>query len=117
MLELRQLVKHYQAGGIVVEALRGVDMSLRKNEFVAVLGPSGCGKTTLLNIIGGLDHADGGDLLISGRSTKEFKDRDWVEITATVKKEPSPAYQGEGPVLYVSKIGYCEKPKQEVVSF
>ena len=77
MLELRKLTKQYKAGGITVEALRSVDMALRKNEFVAILGPSGCGKTTLLNIIGGLDHADGGDLLINGRSTKEYKDRDW----------------------------------------
>ena len=77
MLELRQLTKYYQVGSTRVEALRGVDMSLRRSEFVAVLGPSGCGKTTLLNIIGGLDHADGGELLISGRSTREFRDRDW----------------------------------------
>ena len=77
MLELRQLTKYFQAGSTRVEALRGVDMSLRRSEFVAVLGPSGCGKTTLLNIIGGLDHADGGELLISGRSTREFRDRDW----------------------------------------
>ena len=77
MLELRQLVKKYQAGGMTVEALRGIDMALRKNEFVAILGPSGCGKTTLLNIIGGLDHADGGEMLINGRSTSEYRDRDW----------------------------------------
>jgi len=56
-------------------------------------------------------------LVCKGKGLDKFKDRDWVEITATVKKEESPAYQGEGPVLYVSKIGYCEKPKQEVVSF
>ena len=56
-------------------------------------------------------------LVCKGKGMDKFKDRDWVEITATVKKEESPAYQGEGPVLYVSKIGYCEKPKQEVVSF
>ena len=56
-------------------------------------------------------------LVAKGKGLDKFKDRDWVEITATVKKEKSPAYQGEGPVLYVSKIGYCEKPKQEVVSF
>ena len=56
-------------------------------------------------------------LVCKGKGMDRFKDRDWVEITATVKKEESPAYQGEGPVLYVSKIGYCEKPKQEVVSF
>ncbi len=56
-------------------------------------------------------------LVCKGKGMDKFKDRDWVEITATVKKEESPAYQGEGPVLYVSKIGYCPKPKQEVVSF
>ena len=56
-------------------------------------------------------------LVCKGKGLDKFKDRDWVEITATVKKEESPAYQGEGPVLYVSKIGYCQKPKQEVVSF
>ncbi|MBQ2061070.1 MAG: hypothetical protein II458_00115 [Oscillospiraceae bacterium] len=56
-------------------------------------------------------------LVCKGKGMDKFKDRDWVEITATVKKEESPAYQGEGPVLYVSRIGYCQKPKQEVVSF
>lgn len=56
-------------------------------------------------------------LVAKGKGLDKYKDRDWVEITATVKKEQSPAYQGEGPVLYVSKIGYCEKPKQDVVSF
>lgn len=56
-------------------------------------------------------------LVAKGKGMEKFKDRDWVEITATVKKEQSPAYQGEGPVLYVSKVGYCQKPKEEVVSF
>lgn len=56
-------------------------------------------------------------LVAKGKGMEKFKDREWVEITATVKKEQSPAYQGEGPVLYVSKVGYCQKPKQEVVSF
>ncbi len=56
-------------------------------------------------------------LVAKGKGMEKFRDRDWVEITATVKKEESPAYQGEGPVLYVSKIGYCQKPKEEVVSF
>ncbi len=60
-----------------VEALKGVSLSFRKNEFVSILGPSGCGKTTLLNIIGGLDHYDDGDLYILGHSTKNFKDHDW----------------------------------------
>ena len=56
-------------------------------------------------------------LVCKGKGMEKFRDKDWVEITATVKKEESPAYQGEGPVLYVSRIGYCQKPKQEVVSF
>ena len=77
MLVLKNIVKHYTAGDTVVEALRGVDLAFRKSEFVSVLGPSGCGKTTLLNIIGGLDRYTSGDLIINGRSTKEYKDADW----------------------------------------
>ena len=77
MLELKQITKIYPAGGENVQALKGVDMQFRKSEFVSVLGPSGCGKTTLLNIIGGLDQYTDGDLQINGRSTKDFKDRDW----------------------------------------
>ncbi len=77
MLTLKNIHKVYQTGDISVEALRGVDISFRQNEFVAVLGPSGCGKTTLLNIIGGLDRYSEGDLVIKGRSTRDYKDRDW----------------------------------------
>ena len=77
MLELRDIRKEYKTGDFVQKALDGVSLSLRENEFVAVLGPSGSGKTTLLNIIGGLDRYDSGDLLIDGISTKEYKDRDW----------------------------------------
>ncbi len=77
MLKLNNIVKTYDMGDTRVEALRGVSMSFRKSEFVSVLGPSGCGKTTLLNIIGGLDQYSDGDLMINGRSTKKFKDRDW----------------------------------------
>ena len=77
MLELKQITKVYPAGGENVQALKGIDMQFRKSEFVSVLGPSGCGKTTLLNIIGGLDQYTSGDLQINGRSTKDFKDRDW----------------------------------------
>ncbi len=77
MLELRQVRKHYPVGDSVVEALRGIDLQFRANEFVSILGPSGCGKTTLLNIIGGLDKYTSGDLIINGRHTKQFKDRDW----------------------------------------
>ena len=77
MLELKQIKKEYPAGDGVVHALRGVDLRFRKSEFVSILGPSGCGKTTMLNIIGGLDQYTHGDLVINGRSTKDFKDRDW----------------------------------------
>ncbi|MCL2085214.1 MAG: ABC transporter ATP-binding protein/permease, partial [Oscillospiraceae bacterium] len=77
MLVLRNIVKNYIVGDNTVEALRGVDLEFRKNEFVSILGPSGCGKTTLLNIIGGLDRYTKGDLSVNGRSTKRFKDGDW----------------------------------------
>ncbi len=77
MLELKGIRKEYPAGNGKVEALKGIDLQFRKSEFVSILGPSGCGKTTLLNIVGGLDKYTEGDLIINGRSTKEFKDRDW----------------------------------------
>lgn len=77
MLQLKRIVKDYQAGDQVVRALNGVSMDFRKSEFVSVLGPSGCGKTTLMNIVGGLDKATEGDLVINGKSTKDFKDGDW----------------------------------------
>ncbi len=77
MLELKNIVKNYYVGDTTVEALKGVSIQFRQNEFVSILGPSGCGKTTLLNIIGGLDQYTSGDLIINGRSTKDFKDRDW----------------------------------------
>ena len=77
MLELKNIVKDYPAGDGTVHALKGIDLSFRKSEFVSILGPSGCGKTTMLNIIGGLDHYSEGDLVINGRSTKDFCDRDW----------------------------------------
>ncbi len=77
MLELKSIKKNYPAGFGVVEALKGVDLQFRDSEFVSILGPSGCGKTTALNIIGGLDQYTSGDLIINGRSTKDFKDRDW----------------------------------------
>ena len=77
MLTLRNITKDYLAGDMSVHALRGVSISFRESEFVCVLGPSGCGKTTLLNIIGGLDKYTEGDLVINGRSTKEYGDKDW----------------------------------------
>ncbi len=77
MLEIKNITKDYNAGGDVVHALRDVSISFRESELVSILGQSGCGKTTLLNIIGGLDHYTSGDLIINGKSTKEYKDRDW----------------------------------------
>lgn len=77
MLELKNIKKIYPAGGENVKALKGIDLQFRKSEFVSILGPSGCGKTTMLNIIGGLDQYTSGDLFINGKSTKDFKDRDW----------------------------------------
>ena len=77
MLQLKQIVKDYAAGTTTVHALKGIDLQFRESEFVAVLGHSGCGKTTLLNIIGGLDHYTSGDLIINGKSTKDFTDGDW----------------------------------------
>jgi len=77
MLELKSIKKDYPAGDTSVHALQGIDLQFRENEFVAILGPSGCGKTTMLNIIGGLDQYTQGDLIINGRSTKDFRDRDW----------------------------------------
>ena len=77
MLELRNIVKKYVTGDTTVTALNGVSLKFRENEFVSILGASGCGKTTLLNIIGGLDKYTDGDLVINGKSTKDFRDRDW----------------------------------------
>ena len=77
MLKLVDIKKDYKVAAGTVHALKGVSLSFRPNEFVCILGASGCGKTTLLNIIGGLDQYTSGDLIIQGRSTKHFKDRDW----------------------------------------
>ena len=77
MLELKGIKKDYAAGENTVHALKGIDLKFRNHEFVSILGPSGCGKTTMLNIIGGLDQYTEGDLIINGRSTKDFKDKDW----------------------------------------
>jgi len=77
MLKLSNIKKQYKMGDNVIDALRGVDLEFRECEFVSILGPSGCGKTTTLNIIGGLDRYTDGDLIINGRSTREYKDSDW----------------------------------------
>lgn len=77
MLQLNNITKDYISGDTVVNALKGISISFREHEFVSILGQSGCGKTTMLNIIGGLDRYTDSDLIIGGRSTKEFKDKDW----------------------------------------
>ena len=77
MLKLKNITKIYKSGDEEVHALKGIDIEFRKSEFVSILGQSGCGKTTLLNIIGGLDRYTSGDLIINGKSTKNYNDRDW----------------------------------------
>ncbi len=77
MLELKNITKDYKVADDAVHALKGVSLSFREHEFVAILGQSGCGKTTLLNIIGGLDHYTSGELYIDGKSTRDYTDRDW----------------------------------------
>ena len=77
MLQLKNIKKSYTTGDFTQVALDGVNLNFRKSEFVAILGPSGSGKTTSLNIVGGLDKYDSGDLIINGKSTKNFKDKDW----------------------------------------
>lgn len=77
MLRLNEIRKVYKVASGDVHALKGINLEFRDNEFVCILGPSGCGKTTLLNIIGGLDHYTSGDLVIQGRSPRDYRDRDW----------------------------------------
>lgn len=77
MLSLKNITKEYPTGDTKVQALRGISLDFRKNEFVSILGPSGCGKTTMLNIIGGLDQYTSGDLIINGVSTRRYSDADW----------------------------------------
>lgn len=77
MLQCKNIIKDYVSGDEIVHALKGVSLSFREHEFVSILGQSGCGKTTFLNIIGGLDHYTSGDLIINGKSTKNYSDKDW----------------------------------------
>lgn len=77
MLQCKNIIKDYVSGDEIVHALKGVSLSFRAHEFVSILGQSGCGKTTFLNIIGGLDHYTSGDLIINGKSTKDYSDKDW----------------------------------------
>ncbi|MBO5884416.1 MAG: ABC transporter ATP-binding protein, partial [Clostridia bacterium] len=77
MIQVKNIIKNYTIADNVVNALKDVSLNFRDNEFVSILGPSGCGKTTLLNVLGGLDRYDDGEIVINGKSTKEFKDKDW----------------------------------------
>ena len=77
MLKLQNISKDYLVGDEIVHALKNISLTFRDQEFVAVLGPSGCGKTTMLNLIGGLDRYNDGDLIINGRSTEEYTQKDW----------------------------------------
>ena len=77
MVDLKNIKKYFTVGGTTTKALDDVSIAFRKKEFVSILGPSGSGKTTMLNILGGLEHYDSGDLIINGKSTKTFKDNDW----------------------------------------
>lgn len=77
MLQCKNIMKDYVSGDEIVHALKGVSLSFREHEFVSILGQSGCGKTTFINIIGGLDHYTSGDLIINGKSTKDYSDKDW----------------------------------------
>ena len=103
MLQLINVCKSYTTADFTQTALDHVSVAFRDNEFVAVLGPSGSGKTTMLNIIGGLDHYDDGDLLIDGVSTSEYKDRDWDAyrnnrigfVFQSLQPYPTPDHSGE----------------------
>ena len=77
MIQLKDINKTYTAGDTIVKALNNININFREKEFVSILGPSGCGKTTLLNILGGLDTYDYGDIIVNGTSTIQFKDKDW----------------------------------------
>ncbi|MCL2370200.1 MAG: ABC transporter ATP-binding protein/permease [Firmicutes bacterium] len=77
MIKLNDIRKNYYVGDNVIQALKGVSLEFRQSEFIAILGPSGCGKTTMLNILGGLDKYESGDIMVDGSSTRDFKDKDW----------------------------------------
>ena len=84
MVEASRVEKEYATGGVLVRALRGVDLSISRGEMVAIMGPSGCGKTTLLNCLSGLDEFDGGEVLIGGESISGMSDRSRTRIRAVL---------------------------------
>ncbi len=105
MLQLKNIVKDYGSDENKVHALKGVSINFRSNELVSILGPSGCGKTTLLNIIGGLDRYNDGDLIIKGKSTKEYKDKDWDTYR---NHEIGFVFQNYNLIPHLSVIGNVE---------
>ena len=124
MLKLSQIKKSYTVGDNTVEALRGVDLEFRENEFVSILGPSGCGKTTTLNIIGGLDRYTSGDLIINGRSTKEYSDSDWdayrnhsvgfVFQSYNLLPKTTAVENVELPLMYNSSVSATERRQRAI---
>ena len=124
MLELKGIKKDYLAGENTVHALKGIDLRFRQNEFVSILGPSGCGKTTMLNIIGGLDQYTEGDLIINGRSTKDFKDRDWdtyrnhsigfVFQSYNLLPKTTAVENVELPLMYNSSVSASERRRRAI---
>ncbi len=105
MLKLSNISKKYIGKAYEVDALRDINIEFRKNEFVSILGPSGCGKTTMLNIIGGLDRYTSGDLIIDGKSTKDFKDRDWDNYR---NKKIGFVFQSYNLIPHLSILGNVE---------
>ena len=105
MLKLSNISKKYIGKAYEVDALRDINIEFRKNEFVCILGPSGCGKTTMLNIIGGLDRYTSGDLIIDGKSTKDFKDRDWDNYR---NKKIGFVFQSYNLIPHLSILGNVE---------
>ena len=105
MLKLNQIIKEYKMPGQVIRAVAGVDLNFRRSEFVSILGASGSGKTTMLNIIGGLDKYDSGDLIIEGTSTKEYKDRDWDNYR---NKRVGFVFQSYNLIPHLSLLGNVE---------
>ena len=126
MLDLRVICKRYVTQSFTQVALDSVSLSFRDNEFVAILGPSGSGKTTMLNVIGGLDHFDSGDLLIDGISTKDFSDRDWdayrnnrigfVFQSYNLLPKTTAVENVELPLMYNSAVSASERRRRAIES-